>query len=202
MKDIKYPVVLHDAAQDVLVTLFDIDLTKVSGGITYFSPHFNERGEPVTWRGQRYTPYPIMAEGFSVSADGPASRPTLTVSNILGWVTGAVAEYDGVIGCKVTRRRVFARHLDAVNFLSGSNPDHDPLAEIVDRWTINRLTSLNSRAATFELASPAETDNAVIPARPVLAVVSPTLQELRQRYGKTAVLPYRGFPSVNRRGGA
>lgn len=36
--------------------------------------------------------------------------------------------------------------------------------------------------------------------RPVLAVVSPTLQELRQKYGKTAVLPYRGFPSVNRRG--
>lgn len=200
MKDIKHPAALHDAAQDALIVLFDIDLTKVGGGITYFSPHFNERGEPVTWRGQRYTPYPIAAEGFSVAGDAPASRPTLTVSNILGWVTGAVAEYDGVIGCKVTRRRVLSRHLDAVNFASGQNPDHDPLAEIIDRWTINRLTALNSRAATFELASPAETDNAVLPARPVLAVVSPTLQELRQKYGKTAVLPYRGFPSVNRRG--
>lgn len=200
MKDIKHPAALHDAAQDMLFALYDIDLTKVGGGITYFSPHFNERNEPVTWRGQRYTPYPIVADGFRISGDGPSSRPTLTVSNILGWVTGAVAEYDGVIGCKVTRRRVLARHLDAVNFISGQNPNHDPLAEIVDRWTINRLVSLNSRAATFELASPAETDNAVIPARPVLAVVSPTLQELRQKYGKTAVLPYRGFPSVNRRG--
>ncbi|MBV7434466.1 phage minor tail protein L [Cardiobacteriaceae bacterium TAE3-ERU3] len=200
MRNVQHPETLADLSQDALITLFDIDLTKVNGGITYFCDKLNERNEPMIWKEQVYTPYPIIARGFEVRGDGPSGRPTLTVSNLLGWVTGAVAAYDGIVGCKVTRRQVQARYLDPMNFITESNPDHDPLAEFVDRWTINRLTSLNKNSATFELASPSETDNAVLPARPVLANVRPSLQELKQKYGKTAVLPYRGFPSVNKRG--
>lgn len=196
----QHPETLTALTQDAMITLFDIDLTKVDGGITYFCSQLNEKNAPMVWRGVTYTPYPIMAGGFERSADGPANRPTLAVSNLLGWVTGAIAEYDGIVGCKVVRHRVQARYLDAVNFASGDNPHHDPLAEDVDIWTVNRIVSLNSRTATFELASPAETDGAVLPARPILANVTPTLDDLRRKYGKTAVLPYRGFPSINKRG--
>lgn len=189
-----------ELAQDALITLFDIDLTKVGGDITHFCNQLNEKNEPMIWKGVTYLPFPIVANGFEVSADGAANRPTLTVSNLLGWVSTVIVEHDGIIGCKVTRRRVQARHLDAVNFVSENNPNYDPLAEYIDRWTVNRLVSLNSRMATFELASPAETDNAILPARPVLANVKPSLDDWRQKYGKTAVLPYAGFPSVNKRG--
>lgn len=190
---------LEKLEQTALIELFDIDLTKVGGGITYFCAQTNEKGEGMVWQGRQYLPYPIQAQGFEISGDGASSRPSLGISNLLGWVTGAIHEHDGVIGCSVVRRRVLAKYLDAVNFIDG-NDNADPLAETVDKWTVNRLTSLNSQSATFELASPAEMDNAVIPARPVLANVSPTIRELKEKYGATAVLPYMGFPSVNKRG--
>ncbi|SUO95283.1 phage minor tail protein L [Suttonella ornithocola] len=200
MKDIRDAQAYVAPEQTALIALYEIDLTKVGGGITYFCPEVNEKGQSMKWKGREYHPYPIQAQGFEISGDGPAGRPTIAISNLLGWVTGAINEHDGIIGCQVIRKRVLAKHLDADNFING-NDDADPLAEVVDKWLINRMVSLNSKAATFELASPAEMDNAVIPARPILANVRPTLAELREKYGHTAVLPYMGFPSVNKRGG-
>ncbi|EFX11532.1 minor tail protein, partial [Escherichia coli O157:H- str. 493-89] len=48
----------------------------------------NEKGEPVTWQGRQYQPYPIQGSGFELNGKGTSTRPTLTVSNLYGMVTG------------------------------------------------------------------------------------------------------------------
>lgn len=58
---------------------------------------------------------------------------------------------------------VYAQFLDARNFPNGRNPQADPTQESVSLFIIEQLKSLNDEVATFELALPAETDNARIP---------------------------------------
>ncbi|MDA6336866.1 hypothetical protein OSK69_25605, partial [Escherichia coli] len=43
------------------------------------------------------------------------------------------ARLQSLVGATVVRRRVYARFLDAVNFVAG-NPEADPEQELSDRW--------------------------------------------------------------------
>ncbi|MDP0193425.1 phage minor tail protein L, partial [Glaesserella parasuis] len=86
-----------------------------------------------------------------------------TISNLYGIVTALAADFGQGIGAKVTRRLVYAQFLDARNFPNGQNPQADPTQESVSLFIIEQLKSLNDEVATFELALPAETDNARIP---------------------------------------
>ncbi len=38
----------------------EIDLTEVGGERYFFCNEQNEKGEPVTWQGRQYQPYPIQ----------------------------------------------------------------------------------------------------------------------------------------------
>ncbi|MGE9715744.1 phage minor tail protein L, partial [Escherichia coli] len=75
---------------------------------------------------------------------------------------------DSAIGGLVVRRIVSTQFLDAVNFPQG-NPNADPSQEIVTRWIIEQMTSLNSVTATFMLATPSETDGLMLPGRAILS---------------------------------
>ena len=76
----------------------------------------------------------------------------------------------GGVGAVVTRRQTYAQFLDAVNFTAG-NSKADSTQEIVSKYLIERLSSLNAEIAVFELSAPSEADGAVIPARVMLANV-------------------------------
>ncbi|MBF0830758.1 phage minor tail protein L, partial [Staphylococcus aureus] len=71
------------------------------------------------------------------------------------------------LGAVVRRRQVYARFLDAVNFKDG-NREADPQQERVSYYIIEQLTTLTAEVATFTLALPTETDNAVINPRTIL----------------------------------
>ncbi|MBE0723983.1 phage minor tail protein L, partial [Escherichia coli] len=43
---------------------------------------------PVTWQGRKYEAYPIDGSGFEMNGRGSSARPSLTVSNLFGLVTG------------------------------------------------------------------------------------------------------------------
>ncbi len=58
----------------------EIDLTEVGGERYFFCRQQNEKGEPVTWQGRQYQPYPIQGTGFELNGKGSAARPTLTGS--------------------------------------------------------------------------------------------------------------------------
>ncbi|MGG8873408.1 phage minor tail protein L, partial [Escherichia coli] len=70
------------------------------------------------------------------------------------------------VGATVVRRRVYARFLDAVNFVAG-NPEADP--ELSDRWVVEQMSELTAMTASFVLATPTETDGALFPGRIMLA---------------------------------
>uniref|UniRef100_UPI001F4BB2B1 phage minor tail protein L n=1 Tax=Escherichia coli TaxID=562 RepID=UPI001F4BB2B1 len=105
------------AEQSASVVLWEIDLTEVGGERYFFCNEQNEKGEPVTWQGRQYQPYPIQGSGFELNGKGTSTRPTLTVSNLYGMVTGMAEDLQSLVGGTVVRRKVYARFLDAVNFV-------------------------------------------------------------------------------------
>ena len=161
---------LFKLEQGALIELWEIDLRHISsstepyrkGELLRFHNGMSQTRGNIWWQGNEYQAYPIKADGFEISGQGPSNRPTLTVSNLYGIVTGIVADFGQGIGAKVTRRLVPAEFLDPTNFLEG-NPHYDPNQETVSYYLIEQLKSLDDERATFELASPAETDNARIP---------------------------------------
>ena len=154
--------------QDVLLELFDIDFTKFGGDVYHFCNQTNELGQPIVWQGVTYLPYPISADGFELKNTGASNRPNITLSNLYGLVTAVVEDYQGGVGAVVTRRQVYAQHLDAANFAKG-NPNADPNQQLLSRYVIERYSSLNSQSATFELAVPSETDGVMLPRRIIVA---------------------------------
>lgn len=117
--------------QSALVVLWEIDLTEVGGDRYFFCNEQNEKGEPVTWQGRQYQAYPIQGSGFEMNGKGASARPTLKVSNMHGMVTGMAEDLQSLVGGTVVRRKVYARFLDAVNFVNG-NSEADP--EPVHCW--------------------------------------------------------------------
>lgn len=158
-------------AQDAIVDLYEVDLTKIVGNKTIFRFHngLNELRRPITWQGNIYEPYPIKVEGFQKNGQGTSNRPKMTVSNAFGLITGLVKSFDDLLGAVVTRRQVLAEFLDAVNFEGGNNKA-DPTQEVVSQYLVERLTNLiPSESATFELALPCESDGVMLPARVIIA---------------------------------
>ncbi|ENP0151047.1 TPA: phage minor tail protein L, partial [Escherichia coli] len=84
--------------QSAQVVLWEIDLTEVGGERYFFCNEQNEKGEPVTWQGRQYQVYPIQGTGFELNGKGSATRPTLTVSNLHGMVTGMAEDLQSLVG--------------------------------------------------------------------------------------------------------
>ncbi len=139
------------AEQSTSVVLWEIDLTEVGGERYFFCNEQNEKGEPVTWQGRQYQPYPIQGSGFELNGKGTSTRPTLTVSNLYGMVTGMAEDLQSLVGGTVVRRKVYARFLDAVNFVNG-NSDADPEQEVISRWRIEQCSELSAVSASFVLS--------------------------------------------------
>lgn len=154
--------------QDVLLSLYELDLTQIGGDLFRFHDGLNELKQAIIWQGKSYQPYPIQAKGFEVSGQGTSNRPTLTVANITGLVTGLMQDFDEVVGAILTRRQVYKQFLDAENFAEG-NSHADPTQELVSRYIVERMSGLNADFATFELALPCESDGALLPARTIIA---------------------------------
>ena len=139
------------AEQSASVVLWEIDLTEVGGERYFFCNEQNEKGEPVTWQGRQYLAYPIQGSGFELNGKGTSTRPTLAVSNLYGMVTGMAEDLQSLVGGTVVRRKVYARFLDAVNFVNG-NSDADPEQEVISRWRIEQCSELSAVSASFVLS--------------------------------------------------
>lgn len=110
----------------------------------------------VVWAGNAYTRFPLEAEGFEISGNGLLPRPTFTMSNLFGTITGLILSLPrGIEGAKVTRIRTLLRYLDAVNFPGDVSPySPDPTAEFPRQvFYIDRKASETRDTVQFELAS-------------------------------------------------
>lgn len=143
----------------------------------YFVNCSNERFGPVVFNGQSYTPFPVMVEGVGSDGKGGLDRPKLTVSNINGYISVLLKANGPLDGATVTRTRVYARYIDAVNFPANQPLPRwltpDPTATYApESWQINRKVKEDPQSVVqFELAAPNETQGKVLPTRTIIANV-------------------------------
>ena len=159
---------LQKLEPDAIIELYELDLRPFDGPQLFFHPGLNEKLLPVVWGGQEYAPWPLETTGFQVSGKAQQGRPTLTVANISGGLTGLVREYQDLVGAKIIRRRTFKKFLDAVNFASGENPmaDASEAAHLsLEEFIVERKMAENDLQLGFELVTPLDVANQRIPAR-------------------------------------
>jgi lambda family phage minor tail protein L len=208
-----------------LMEMFVVDATALGGDLMYFYPGTSELRSPITWQGQVYTAWPVVAEGFDKSTRGTLPTPTLRMANIAAVLTQLNIEFDDMIGAKVIRKRTFSRYLDG-------QPEADPNAHLPDDvFYVERKVGQNRVACEYELASVMDVEGLMLPKRQVLANLcswryrsaecsyaggpvakaddsftavsgedncSKRLSGCKLRFGERGPLPYGGFPGVNR----
>lgn len=139
------------------------------GGILRFHAGTNGLRQSVVWQGDTYAPFPIIADGFSMTGQGVLPRPTLKVSNVGGVMAAYCAQYQDFIGAIVTRRRVHVKYLDAVNF-GGYNPDANVNAGLDDDvFEVQQKVSETEDEIVFQLSCGLDLQSRVLPARQVAA---------------------------------
>lgn len=149
-----------------IVTLFEVH---VGAEVFRFHGGTNQLGGDVVWQGETFVRFPIEADGFEWRGQGTLPRPRLRVANVTGLLGALVRENNDLVGCKVVRRRTFARYLDAVNFPGGINPSADPNAEIgADVFFIDRKATENAVLVEFELAAALDVHGIKLPRRQVV----------------------------------
>lgn len=157
-----------------IVELFVLDATAQGDSqVRYFHAGLNELNAPVTWQGNVYSPFPIMAEGFERSGQGTTPRPTLKVANATGALSAIIRPLEDFVGAKVIRKRTFAKYLDAVNFSAG-NPTADPNEHYPDEtFFVNRKVNENKLMIEWELAPAWDVSGVKLPRRQVIQNVCP-----------------------------
>lgn len=172
MRDIPAELIIEsvDAGVGAMIDLFEVDLQPFGGDVVRFHSGVNANYSDVIWQGRRYSAYPIQVEGFETKSEGVYSRPTMAVANVTGLITSINSDFDDALGATVTRRQVLVKHLDAVNFPNG-NPDADSTMEAVSRYIIEEMAEETFEQVTYNLATPVDCDNAIVPARTILADV-------------------------------
>lgn len=158
MVNAKVGLEVQNFAPSAIVDLYELDATmlydtnNVAGEIVRFHAGTNGIEQIVVWQGNEYTPFPIEVVGFEANTKGTIPRPTLRVANIGEAITTLLIAFDNLIGAKITRKRTFAKFLDAINF-NGGNPNADTNAAFADEiYYVSRKASENEIFVELELS--------------------------------------------------
>jgi len=205
---------LSNLTPSALIALFEIDLSNLLDSksipslaadakrinftgtvdkILRFHNNIKVFNSKITWNGKEYYPVPIQATGFETSSKGTLPTPMLSISSqsgegvtLLSLLKHQILKHGDIIGCKVTRRRTFAKYLDWTNFQfrTGQNqnpispraqelPDGyepDPNAELPkDVYFIERKTGENKSTIQYQLSSILDLEGVKIPRRTIIA---------------------------------
>lgn len=157
-----------------LVTLYQIDATKLGAGILYLHGHKNddtgqELLRTITFQGNVYEPVTIKSDGLEMRGDGKASAPTLAIANCINGVQGAVSayclHYSDFAGAKVTVINTLAKYLDSSNFDNDTQQVEENYNKQV--WYIEQKIAENAIQVTFELSNPIDFEGQKIPCREI-----------------------------------
>ena len=164
-----------------LVTLYELDATKLGAGIMRWHGHVSYEDwqtinpdvttvkSDIIWQGQTYSPIPIQSDGLEMRGDGRASTPSLVVANSIDGLQGAISalclRHDDFAGAKLTVINTMAKYLDATNFADGNPQAANEYRKQL--WYVEQKTSENASAVTFELSNPVDFEGARIPSRDI-----------------------------------
>ncbi len=152
---------------DSLVTLYELDASALGAGILRF--HGHQQAENIIWQGETFEPMALEVSGLEMRSDGKASAPTLSMSNNIGGLQGAVSAYclqfGDFAGARLKVITTLAKYLDAENFSAGNPLASNEAKEQL--WYIEQKTSENANAVTFELSNPIDFEGLKIPVRQI-----------------------------------
>jgi lambda family phage minor tail protein L len=177
-----------------LIELFELDATAIGGDVFRFHGGTTNNFTPIVFDSLEYMPYPILVEGFEMDGKGSLPRPKLRAANTNGYLSFFILNGMDFAGAKLSRKRVFARYLDDVNFENGVNPygTADPFAAFPDDvFFINRKVAENNDYIEFELATQLEIDNVKLPKRQIFAHICSF------KY-RESPCPYAGIPVADK----
>ncbi len=182
-----------------LLSLYELDSRFISVNGSIFRWHAGVNGllQPVVFDGLTYTPFPIDVTDMEISGSGGVPRPHLKGSNIQGFLSQFLLTEGDLVGARFIRRRVYARFLDAVNWVNGVNPygTPDPTAAYDDElYFVSRKVTENPELVELECCSPFELDGVQLPHRPLLATICSTSFRDPETCG------YNGAPVMDRFG--
>lgn len=153
--------IVQQASLDDVVTLFTLDATPLGGEIYRFTSSAFET-TAVMWDGELYTPIPVEASGFEWNGQGALPQPTIRVANVNRVFSGAVNEFDDLVGLEVTRTRTFRRFLDGE---VEADPDgHLP----IDYYVIEMKTNQNKVFIEWKLSAKFDQQGVTLPRRQIL----------------------------------
>ena len=196
-----------------LVTFFEIDLSSLledkgitlagqaaeigfgrslKDGVMRFHNNIKIFNSYIKWNKNTYYPAPINAEGFESTSTGTLPTPTLSIasqsetgSDQLALLRHEIAKFGDIIGAKVTRRRTFAKYIDAANFsVKGASklkqgerafqiPDGyepDPYAELPKEiYYIERKEVENKSIIKYTLSSILDLEGIKLPKRTIIS---------------------------------
>lgn len=144
-----------------VVRLFRIDITPLGGPVYHFTSSY-ENPTPVKYQNIEYTPIPIEAEGFEITANGMLPQPKLRLSAVNTLASALIHDYRDLVGARVTRLRTLERFLDG-------KPDADPDAHFPPEiYRIDRKAAHNKVMVEWDLAPAIDQEGTRLPRRQVL----------------------------------
>jgi lambda family phage minor tail protein L len=145
-----------------LIVLYELEMPDGATTWYFHDGKSANTSQSITFAGNTYENVPIQFDGVDITSDGPASRPTLTIGNVLSVFKDALGSgytYDDLLGRKFTRRRTLSAYLN-------SNP---PVELPKDIFYVDRIASTSILSVSIELASPYDIEGIKLPARTILA---------------------------------
>ena len=146
------------------IELWELNATSIGGGIVRFQ---GMQDGKIWFQGLDYDAYPCQGEGFEQTGE-QQPVPKFRVGNTDRAITILCQLYDDLVGATLTRRRTYAKYLDAVNFVGG-NPTADPTQERAELWFIERKSSESFESVEFELSSALDFNGVKLPRRQIIA---------------------------------
>lgn len=167
---------INEIEPTALIEFFTIQYDAYNpDAIFYFHGGCNEDGgilQNIVWQGHTYYAIPLETEAFEVVANQKTPRPHIKFANPDFYISQILRRFNRLLNAKVTRKRVYLKYLDAINFAGGVNPYGvpDTSGGFPDEvFFINRVVSENKALVEFELSSSLELENVKVPARQIIA---------------------------------
>lgn len=156
------------------VKLISIDCTEFGGEVyrfhNYNVPHTEQEllaykdlitdipPKAITWQGNVYSCWPYEFNGVEQDGTGSSPTPTLSVSNLDGYVSALCFQLQNLYKAKVTEHITFEPYLDG-------HSDADPTQEFTQNWYISRKSGEDDMTVSWDLASPADMTGQMLPQR-------------------------------------
>lgn len=159
---------IQSLSPTAIIEVFTIDATSLGGTTFNFHAGTNKLLQSLVWQGITYSPLPIEAEGFELTSKGTLPRPKIRVANTNGLFSSVAGSLSDLVGARVTRKRTFAKYLDAVNYPLG-NINADVNQYLPDElWFVEAKTVENRYIIEWELSSAFDLMGVMLPSRQVI----------------------------------